>query len=102
MITGGIDLAKLDLKSGIERVTYSVLVVGVAAIICAFTATTLRFNLGSFPDYTLALPIKLFLRFLASFVGSYLLAGNPGLNVFLKYGITYKESSVLLYFFPYS
>ena len=56
--------------------------VGVAAIICAFTATTLRFNLGSFPDYTLALPIKLFLRFLASFVGSYLLAGNPGLNVF--------------------
>ena len=69
MITGGIDLAKLDLKSGIERVTYSVLVVGVAAIICAFTATTLRFNPGSFPDYTLALPIKLFLRFLASFVG---------------------------------
>lgn len=71
LITGGIDLAKLDLRSGIERITYALLVIGVAAITCAFTASVMGFAPDEFPAYEMAVPLKLALRFAMSFVGVY-------------------------------
>lgn len=69
LITGGIDLAKLDLRSGLERITYALLVIGVAATTCAFTATVFRFSPGEFTEYTMSYPLLLVLRVIMSFVG---------------------------------
>ncbi len=69
LITGGIDLAKLDLRSGIERITYASLVIGVAATTCAFTAALFRFSPGEFTEYTMSYPILLILRVIMSFIG---------------------------------
>lgn len=71
LITGGIDLAKLDLRSGMERITYAVMVIIVAAMTCAFTASICHFEPVDFEAYELAVPIKLGLRFAMSFVGVY-------------------------------
>lgn len=71
LITGGIDLAKLDLRSGLERITYAVLVIGVASLTCAFTAEIFHFAPVEFPTYTIPLAFKLMLRFALSFAGVY-------------------------------
>ena len=71
LITGGIDLAKLDLRSGLERITYAVLVIGVASLTCAFTAELLHFAPVEFPTYTIPPAMKLVLRFALSFAGVY-------------------------------
>ncbi|MBO4637578.1 MAG: threonine/serine exporter family protein [Clostridiales bacterium] len=71
LITGGIDLAKLDLRSGLERITYAVLVIGVAAVTCAFTASIFNFAPNEFPPYEMALPLRYILRFVMSFTGVY-------------------------------
>ena len=69
LITGGIDLAKLDLRSGIERIMYALLVVFVAALSCAFTATIFSFAPNSFIEYEMNYNLKLLLRLIMSFVG---------------------------------
>lgn len=69
LITGGIDIAKLDLKSGIERIVYSLMVVCVAALTCAFTASLLNYSPVDFPVYELDMPVKMALRLVMSFVG---------------------------------
>lgn len=71
LITGGIDLAKLDLRSGIERITYAILVIGVASLTCAFTAEIFDFAPVEFPAYEIDVPVKLILRFALSFAGVY-------------------------------
>ena len=71
LITGGIDLSKLDLRSGIERITYAILVIGVASLTCAFTAEIFHFAPAEFPAYEIDVPIKLGLRFALSFAGVY-------------------------------
>lgn len=69
LITGGIDIAKLDLKSGIERIVYAVMVVSVAALTCAFTASILNYSPVDFSSYEMDVPVKLGLRLIMSFIG---------------------------------
>lgn len=69
LITGGIDIAKLDLKSGIERIVYAFMVVCVAALTCAFTASVLQYSPVDFPAYELDMPVKYALRLIMSFIG---------------------------------
>ena len=71
LITGGIDIAKLDLKSGIERIVYAFMVVCVAALTCAFTASVLQYSPVDFPTYELDMPVKYALRLVMSFIGVY-------------------------------
>ena len=71
LITGGIDLAKLDLRSGIERIVYAFLVTVVAAVTCAFTVLLLEYAPQEFDTVTLSYPVKLMLRFVMSFIGVY-------------------------------
>lgn len=69
LITGGIDIAKLDLKSGIERIVYAIMVVSVAALTCAFTASVLNYSPVDFSAYEMDGPVKLILRLVMSFIG---------------------------------
>ncbi len=69
LITGGIDIAKLDLKSGMERIVYAIMVVSVAALTCAFTASVLNYSPVDFPPLELNLPVKFALRLVMSFIG---------------------------------
>lgn len=55
LITGGIDLAKLDIRSGMERIAYSALIVIVAAFTAGLLASaTKRFT--GFPRITITVP----------------------------------------------
>ena len=69
LITGGIDIAKMDRKSGIERIVYAFMVICVAALTCAFTASVLLYSPVDFPPYELELPVKYALRLVMSFIG---------------------------------
>lgn len=86
LITGGIDLAKLDLKSGIERITYAVLVIGVASLSAAFAASVLHFAPVDFEPYTLPVYYLIPLRFVMSFVGVF------GFSIL--FNSTYKMASI--------
>ena len=69
LITGGIDLAKLDLRSGIERITYAALIIAVAATTCAFAAALFNFCPEEFTSYSIDATIKYLLIMLTSFIG---------------------------------
>ena len=69
LITGGIDIAKLDLKSGIERIIYAIMVVTVAALTCAFTASVLNYSPVDFTSPQLDVSLLLGLRLIMSFIG---------------------------------
>lgn len=71
LITGGIDLAKLDLRSGLERVTYAVLIIMTATLTGWLTAYTFRFSPSDFPELDIDPAIKLVLRMITSFCGVY-------------------------------
>lgn len=71
LITGGFDLSKLDLRSGIERITYALLIIVPATLTGWITATIFGFAPGEFSNISLSLPITLTLRLVASFVGVY-------------------------------
>ncbi len=71
LITGGIDLAKLDLRSGLERITYALLIITMATM--TGWLTSLIFNLApsEFAELTLNPILHLLLRLIASFCGVY-------------------------------
>ena len=71
LITGGIDLAKLDLKSGLERITYAVLVILVATLTGWATALMFNFNPEDFEALHMSTPLLFALRLIASFIGVY-------------------------------
>ena len=48
LITGGIDLAKLDLRSGLERLTYAIIIVMVSHFICMDHGFTSASGTGRF------------------------------------------------------
>lgn len=71
LITGGIDLAKLDMRSGIERMTYAVFIITVATLTGWVTAMVLQFKPADFVPLELnPVPLAL-LRIVASFCGVY-------------------------------
>lgn len=69
LITGGIDLAKLDLRSGLERITYAILIIGTATLVGWITAMAVQFNPDDFAAQNLILPIKVALQIIMSFIG---------------------------------
>ena len=68
-ITSGIDLAKLDLRSGLERLTYSVIIVLVAAMFAWIMALLLNLQPLDFTALQINSVTHLFLRLIASFCG---------------------------------
>lgn len=69
LITGGIDLAKLELRSGIERITYALLIILMATLTGWYAATLFNFYPGDLSEPEISPIIKLFLRMAASFCG---------------------------------
>ena len=67
LITGGMDLAKLDLRSGLERIVYALLIVFVATITGWLCARAFDFAPADFMAFEISEPLKIFLRLAASF-----------------------------------
>lgn len=68
-ITSGIDLAKLDLRSGLERLTYSIIIVLVATMFAWIMALLLKLQPQDFVALHLGNMMHLALRLIASFCG---------------------------------
>ena len=68
-ITSGIDLAKLDMRSGLERLTYAILVILVATITAWIMALLLHLKPVDFIKISLPVGLWILFRFLASFCG---------------------------------
>lgn len=68
-ITSGIDLAKLDLRSGLERLTYATIIVLVAAMFAWIMALMLKLQPVEFLPLNLSSLTLIILRFAASFCG---------------------------------
>ena len=68
-ITSGIDLAKLDLRSGLERLTYAIIIILVATMFAWIMALLLNLQPLSFTSMTLNPLLLLCLRIIASFCG---------------------------------
>lgn len=69
LITGGIDLAKLDLRSGLERTTYALLIILTATATGWATAMIYRFTPGDFEPLSLDPVLHGVFIAMASFVG---------------------------------
>nr|WP_294492938.1 threonine/serine exporter family protein [uncultured Mediterraneibacter sp.] len=68
-ITSGIDLAKLDMRSGLERLAYAIIIVGIATVTAWSMSTALGLKPGDFTNIDLPAAALLALRLVASFVG---------------------------------
>lgn len=68
-ITSGIDLAKLDLRSGLERLAYSIIIIVVATISAWLMALLLKLSPVDFLPFKLNRGLMIILRLIASFCG---------------------------------
>ena len=68
-ITSGIDLAKLDMRSGLERLAYAVIIVVISTITAWVMALILNLSPGAFADLGLSPALLFMLRLITSFVG---------------------------------
>lgn len=68
-ITSGIDLAKQDMRSGLERLAYAIIIVMLATITAWVMSMILHIEPGAFTDLGLSPALQLVLRLIASFVG---------------------------------
>ena len=68
-ITSGIDLAKLDLRSGLERLAYAIIIVMVATMFAWIMALLLQLKPIDFEDLDLGPVLHLILRLIMSFFG---------------------------------
>ena len=82
-ITSGIDLAKLDMRSGMERFAYAILVILVATMAAWIMALILHLQPVDFPKICLTSEEQVIFRLLASFCGvfgfSIMFNSPPGL-----------------------
>ena len=69
LITSGLDIAKMDLASGIERLVYAACVIGVATLAAWCVAKLTTLYPADLVRADLALPLLAALRCIASFVG---------------------------------
>lgn len=69
LITSGLDIAKLDFRSGLERLAYAVAVIVVATLVAWLVAMMVELHPDEFADQGLSVGIEFVLRFVASFVG---------------------------------
>ena len=58
-ITSGIDLAKLDMRSGLERLTYAIIIIVVATITAWLMALLLHLHPVDFPALSMSVPMHL-------------------------------------------
>ena len=71
LITGGIDLAKLDLRSGLERITYALIIIVTATMTGWAAATVFSFAPANFEEQQIE-PLMMFVfRLITSFLGVY-------------------------------
>ena len=68
-ITSGIDMAKLDMRSGLERLTYAIMIVAVSTIVAWLTALLLHLEPVEFMPLGLSEMQLVVLRLVASFCG---------------------------------
>lgn len=68
-ITSGLDMSKLDMRSGLERLTYAILIILVATMAGWGIAMLLKLKPGAMPELTIAIPLFAVLRLVASFCG---------------------------------
>ena len=68
-ITSGIDLAKLDLRSGLERLTYSIIIILVATMFAWIMALLLKLQPQDFTTIHMSKILLLILRIITSFCG---------------------------------
>lgn len=71
LITGGIDLAKQDMRSGLERLAYAIFIITVATLTGWVTAMILQFHPADFVELQLGPVEYCLLRMVASFFGVY-------------------------------
>ncbi len=71
LITGGFDLSKLDLRSGLERITYALLIIVMATMTGWLCAMAFRFMPAEFVELEMNPLLHLVLRLAASLVGVY-------------------------------
>ncbi len=71
LITGGIDLAKLDIRSGLERITYALLIILTATMTGWVTALVCRFQPADFVALQIDTGMMIILRLITSFFGVY-------------------------------
>lgn len=71
LITGGIDMAKLDMRSGLERTAYALLIIVAATMTGWITAMIFNFKPTDFPPMELEKPLMIAFRLIASFLGVY-------------------------------
>ncbi|WP_303837821.1 threonine/serine exporter ThrE family protein [Ruminococcus flavefaciens] len=71
LITGGMDLAKLDLRSGIERITYALLIITVATLTGWLCATVFSFHPQDFEVYDISPLLRAVFIMITSFCGVY-------------------------------
>ena len=68
-ITSGIDLAKLDMRSGLERLAYAVMIIAVATVTAWILAVILKLEPEDFVALSLGPALLFGLRLIASFCG---------------------------------
>lgn len=68
-ITSGIDLAKLDMRSGIERLAYALVIIVVATITAWIMALVLNLKPIDFPVLKMSVGLHIILRAVMSFCG---------------------------------
>ena len=68
-ITSGIDLAKLDMRSGTERLVYALVIIVVATITAWIMALALNLKPVDFPVIKISVGLHILLRLLMSFCG---------------------------------
>lgn len=71
LITGGIDLAKLDLRSGLERITYALIIIITATMTGWAAAAVFSFAPANFAEQQISQLVMLLLRVITSFLGVY-------------------------------
>ena len=69
LITAALDMYLFDMRSGIERLTYAVLVIAVSTLIAWLLALAFQLHPGEFISYELPEEAMLVLRFIGAFVG---------------------------------
>ncbi|MDD5921816.1 MAG: threonine/serine exporter family protein, partial [Eubacteriales bacterium] len=69
LITGGIDLSKLDMRSGLERIAYAFVIILTATLTGWVTAMILRIHPNSFASLDFSQTTYLVLRLIMSFIG---------------------------------
>ena len=68
-ITSGIDLAKLDMRSGLERLTDAIIIITVATMTAWIMALVLKLQPVDFLTLNLQVPVQILFRLAASFCG---------------------------------